>query len=284
MFMELPGQGTGSYSSSVRKDDCCARRSKATEVTGEGKCTFGPPQDLPPQGETIALGHPRPGRDKHQLLAVRPFENDQVEVFQIGGTATRLWVRSVPCYLSLDVSADGRWLAVGTQDGGRGVSIFEFSTGKLVSELVIGDAMPAFSPDGRWLITTTGRNTVPDSECCSLWRIDSWEKVRSQPLDRSSSSPASVHVSPDGAMVAVAYTMSEVRLMRLETLEEIATLTTPEPGLISMGLAFSADGRYVAVAESDTVQIWDLQALRRALRSVGLDWDEEGQQSVVSRP
>ena len=57
------------------------------------------------------------------------------------------------------------------------------------------------------------------------------------------------------------------------TFEEIATLTTPEPGLISMGLSFSADGRYLAVGVSDTMQLWDLHALRRGLRAIGLDWD-----------
>jgi hypothetical protein len=59
--------------------------------------------------------------------------------------------------------------------------------------LVIGDAHPVFSPDGRWLVTTTGRLTSPEGECC-MWRTDAWEMVRRQPLHRSSSSPAAVVV------------------------------------------------------------------------------------------
>jgi hypothetical protein len=73
-------------------------------------------------------------------------------------------------------------------------------------------------------------------------------------------------------MVAVGYGMSEVRLLRLETLEEIATLTAPEPGLI-LGLAFSPDGRQLFATVSNTVHAWDLHALRRALRDIGLDWE-----------
>jgi serine/threonine protein kinase/WD40 repeat protein len=238
-----------------------------------GKLRLGLAEDLFPEDEAIDPGQPRLCGSDHRLVAIRSVKRDLIQVFRIDGTATRLWTRSVPNCLSLDVSADGRWLAVGTQDGGRGVSIFEASSGKLLKELVIGDATPVFSPDGHWLITTTGRNAIPDGEACSLWRIDSWEKVRTQPLNRSSSSPAPVQISPDGSMIAVAFTMSDIRLMRPETFEEIATLTTPEPGLISMGLSFNGDGRYLAVGESDTVQVWDLQALRHGLRSVGLDWD-----------
>jgi WD40 repeat protein len=167
--------------------------------------------------------------------------------------------------------ADGRWWAAGTQDGGLGVSIFDARSGKLVKELVIGDARPAFSPDGRWLVTTTGRLSSPEGECC-LWRTDTWGRVRRQPLHSGSSSPAPVVVSPDSRVVAVASSVSDVRLLHLETLEEIATLTSPEPGFI-VGLVFSPDGRQLFVTVDNTVHAWDLHALRLQLRSIGLDWE-----------
>jgi WD40 repeat protein len=141
----------------------------------------------------------------------------------------------------------------------------------VVKELVIGDAAVAFSPDGRRMVTTTGRLRTPEGECC-LWRTDTWEKVRARPLSRSSSSPARARFSPDGALLAVTHTMSEVRLMDPETLDEIATLTAPEPGIIVV-IDFSPDGRHLAVSVSNTVHLWDLQALRRGLRAIGLDWD-----------
>ena len=184
-------------------------------------------------------------------------------------------MREVPNLVFGSSDAERRWLAYGTQDGGQGVSIIEARSGKPVKELPIGDANTFFSPDGRWLVTTTGRATTPGGEC-SLWRTDTWEKVGPpRPLRRSSSSPAHALVSPDGTMVAVAYTMSEVRLLHLETLEEIATLTAPEPGLI-VALEFSPDGRQLFAGMANMVQFWDLHALRRGLRGIGLDWEMPG--------
>jgi WD40 repeat protein len=195
-------------------------------------------------------------------------------MFEMNGAARKLWEREIPNMMTSYSTADGRWWAAGTQDGGRRVSVFEARSGKLVKELVIGDASPAFSPDGRWLVTTTGRITSPAGECC-LRRTDTWEPVRRQPLHRSSSSPASVVVSPDGTMVAVAYSMSEVRLLHLETLEEIATLTAPEPGII-LTLVFGPNSRQLFVTVGKTVHAWDLHALRQQLRGIGLDWEMRG--------
>jgi serine/threonine protein kinase/WD40 repeat protein len=215
------------------------------------------------------------GQDGRLLVVFSSPPPKLVRMFEMNGTARELWEREVPNMLTTSSTADGRWWAAGTQDGGRGVSIFEARSGKLVKELVIGDAQPAFSPDGRWLVTGTGRLTSPEGECC-LWRTDTWEPVRRLPLHRSSSSPAPLVVSPDGTMVAVAYSMSEVRLLHLETLEEIATLTAPEPGLI-VTLGFGPDGRQLFVTVGKTVHAWDLHALRRGLRDVGLDWEMPGQ-------
>jgi serine/threonine protein kinase/WD40 repeat protein len=211
------------------------------------------------------------GRDRRLLQINSPPPNPLIQMIEMDGPARKLWQRVMPNHITSSSTADGRWWAAGTATGGRGISIFEGRSGKLVKELVIGDAYPAFSPDGRWLITTTGRLTSPEGECC-LWRTDTWEKVRRHPLHRSTSEPAVVVVSPDSMVVAVAYTMSEVRLLHLETLEEIATLAAPEPGLIAQ-LEFSPDGHHMFVAKSNTVHAWDLRALRRGLRDIGLDWE-----------
>jgi serine/threonine protein kinase/WD40 repeat protein len=211
------------------------------------------------------------GRD-HRLLRIHSLTpNPLLQMFWIDGTATKLWEREVPNLMTYSSTADGRWWAAGTQDGGRGISIFEARSGKLVKELVIGDARPAFSPEGRWLVTTTGRLSSPEGECC-LWRTDTWERVRRQPLHSSSSSPGPVVVSPDSRVVAVASSVSDVRLLHLETLEEVATLTSPEPGLL-VGLVFAPDGRQLFVTAGNTVHAWDLHALRQQLQGIGLDWE-----------
>jgi WD40 repeat protein len=236
--------------------------------------------ELGPSAAELALPEPlEPGMvhvpwwlswDRRLLLILSPAPVNQLRLFRMDGNARRLWARTVPNVFYGSISPDGR-LATGTQDGGRGISILEAHSGKLIKELEIGDALPRFSPDGRWLITTAGRLTAPEGEC-ALWRTDTWEKVRARPLRRSSSSPSSLQVSRDGALLAVAYTMNEVRLLRPETLEEIVTLTAPELGLVSP-MQFSPDGRKLLVGVANTVHVWDLPALRRGLSAIGLDWE-----------
>jgi WD40 repeat protein len=194
-------------------------------------------------------------------------------MFALDGKARKLWARSIPKISVTDLGPDGRWWAVGTLQDGRGLSILETRTGELVKELRIGDAYPAFSPDGRWLVTTTGQLTLPGGECC-LWRTGGWEKVRARRLRHTTTAPAPLAVSPDSALLAVDYDQKDVKLLKLDSLEEIATLASPEPGII-YDIGFSPDGRYLGVQMNNTVCLWDLQALRRALRAIDLDWDAE---------
>jgi hypothetical protein len=84
--------------------------------------------------------------------------------------------------------------------------------------------------------------------------------------------PGGLDITSDSKLVAVASAVSEIRLMRMNTLEEIATLEAPEPGCILM-LRLSRDGRYLASAASNTVHLWDLDRLRKSLRNIGLDWE-----------
>jgi hypothetical protein len=197
-------------------------------------------------------------------------------MFALNGKVRKLWARSVPKICVNELSPDGCWWAIGTLEEGRGVSILEARTGELVKQLPIGDAFPGFSPDSRWLVTTTGRSTVPNGECC-LWRTGSWENVCSRPLRRSTSSPATLSISPDGALLAEDNDLREVKLLKLETLEEVATLTPPEPGII-LGMVFSPNGRYLGASINNTVTLWDLQAIRRQLATMGLDWKTTGGQ------
>jgi WD40 repeat protein len=156
-------------------------------------------------------------------------------------------------------------------DGGSAISIFDARTGELIRKLPTGAAQPWFSPDNRWLVTTTGLRPIPGGECC-LWRTDTWEKVRSTPLRRITASPAPLNISSNSTLLAVASAMNELRLMHLETLEEIATLTAPEFGII-LGVKISDDGRYLTTQVTNTLHVWALHRLRHSLREIDLDWD-----------
>jgi hypothetical protein len=101
--------------------------------------------------------------------------------------------------------------------------------------------------------------------------MDSWEPAAALPLNRVSSSPAGLAVAPDG-LLAVAYTMNDVRLLDPQTLAEVATLADPEPGLVA-GFWFSPNGSMLAVTQGGGIHLWDLRVLRAELAQLGLDWD-----------
>jgi hypothetical protein len=57
--------------------------------------------------------------------------------------------------------------------------------------------------------------------------------------------------------------------MDQEALTELATLTSPEPGLITR-LSFSPDSGLLAVMSGYKLQLWDLRRLRQELRDLDL--------------
>jgi WD40 repeat protein len=92
-----------------------------------------------------------------------------------------------------------------------------------------------------------------------------------------------VAFAPDSKLLAVGHTMSEVRLFRSDTFEEVATLTSPEP-LLTLWFAFNPDSSRLAVAAGKTIQLWDLRAVRERLRELGLDWDLPPYPSPAKQP
>jgi WD40 repeat protein len=174
--------------------------------------------------------------------------------------------------VGFSVSPDGRWLATGTDDRGRGFSVWDVRSGKPVKAWDCGWSEVAFSRDGRWLVSTTGR-LGPHGAGCYSWRVGSWEMASHVSLNRSASAAGVLAVAPDSRLVAVTDTMTTIRLMRLDTFEQVATLTAPNTELISQ-LAFSHDSSRLAAAAGKTIPLWDLWALRQSLRELDLDWDE----------
>lgn len=73
-------------------------------------------------------------------------------------------------------------------------------------------------------------------------------------------------------MLAVVNAMEEVRLLHPETLEDLATLVSPVPLLIT-GMVFSPDSSQLAVTANNRIHLWDLRTIRRRLRELDLDWD-----------
>jgi tetratricopeptide (TPR) repeat protein len=67
-----------------------------------------------------------------------------------------------------------------------------------------------------------------------------------------------------------------VRLVRTATGKEVARLTVPEPTRLGV-VCFTPDGSQLITqgSENGGLHIFDLRAIRRQLREIGLDWSDE---------
>jgi serine/threonine protein kinase/WD40 repeat protein len=167
---------------------------------------------------------------------------------------------------SCAVSPDGRWVATGSHSlrEGAGAKIWDARDGRHVHDLPVGGICGVqFSPDGKWLLTT--------SDGPRLWAVGIWEegpRLGGTPLNSWGA------FSRDGKLLALGDAPSLVRLVITDTGEEIARLTVPEQTrLIPCG--FTPDGtRLLAIGQETTdLYIFDLAAIRAGLAELDLDWD-----------
>ncbi len=165
------------------------------------------------------------------------------------------------------ISPEGRWIATGShsETGREGAKIWDVVSGEQVKTLpVSGLCQVGFSPDGRWLATLSG----VDHQCC-LWSVGSWE------AGPTLSAQQGFAFSEDGNWIAVdGDSPGVVRLLETATGKELVRLTSPERTLM-YSLLITPDGGQVLALGRDTeaLHVWDLRAIRRQLRDVGLDWD-----------
>lgn len=168
-----------------------------------------------------------------------------------------------PGATSVSISPNGKWFATGTWKG-TGVKVWSTETWKPIKELAVsGNAFCAFSPDGKWLLTSSGE------ECC-LWSTDPWEPRWKLPRDRAGDMPGGFAFSGDARLAALLYGRDRgVKLISIPDGRELAFLDTGEP------LCFSRDGSLLATTSEDhrNVLVWDLRLIRQELRALGLDWD-----------
>jgi Tol biopolymer transport system component len=159
------------------------------------------------------------------------------------------------------VSGDGKWLATGSH-GQNGAQVWRIADGKRVADLKIeGLVEVAFSPDGKWLLTSPSP--------CRLWAVGTWNEAR-----RISGEGYSF--SPDGRLLVVQEANKILGLVETETGRTLARLETPDScALAQEGVCFSPDGSQLVLVTNDgpAVHVWDLRAIRKCLAAMGIDWD-----------
>jgi WD40 repeat protein len=218
----------------------------------------GPPKVLSRAGQDGASASP----DGKVLLLANG--DGAVLLLRDGGGPRRIDLRPQRDVRVTAVSPNKRWAATCSwgADPVSSVQLWDARTGRLEHRLPLHDGgyWAWFSPDSRWLVTTSF------GQECRLWEADTWREVRRY----SETCPA---FSPDGRVMALGDVPGQVRLLEPATGREVGRLTGPEPIWYDPA-CFTSDGaRLIAVArDSRAVYAWDLRAIREQLRGLGLDW------------
>jgi tetratricopeptide (TPR) repeat protein len=127
-----------------------------------------------------------------------------------------------------------------------------------------------FSPDGRWLVSSTFANRGMSYH---FWRVGTWELGRQIDPEGNMSAHHAPAFTSDGRLMALGIATDQVLLADAATGRELARLTTLHP-VNPAPLVFSHDGtKLVAGTKRKTALIWDLRRIRDQLAPMGLDWD-----------
>jgi WD40 repeat protein len=162
------------------------------------------------------------------------------------------------------VSPNGRWVATGSHSHVPpvGAKVWDAESGKHVADLSLGRGWVRFSPNSKWLLTA--------GDAVRIWRTDTWQ-------EGPALGPGGQGVfTLDGELLALGEAPSVVRLVRPATGKEVARLTAPEQTRLKPQ-CFTPDGSQLITwgVERGALHIFDLRAIRRQLREIGLDWSDE---------
>jgi len=236
---------------------------------GEGdNRIFGPPEVLKLPGAFVGSRTSAftVSRDGSTLVAIDPSQNC-AWVLRIDRSAPPKRLDQPICF-SAAVSPDGGLIATSSWSWQpvHPIAIYDSKTSVRTQTIVRNPyARSVFSPDGK--VLATGSQTD-----FTFWDVATWRPLRT--IGWNSHLPGRLDFSPDGRLFAMTSTNYLVRLVNPANGETVATLTPPEPSLISC-IRFSPTGSHIAVlSEVGRVYLWDIRRIREQLRSMKLDWDD----------
>jgi WD40 repeat protein len=198
-----------------------------------------------PDSRLVALSHQRDG------ISIWDVNTGQLERHIKEKNSDRI--------VSVAFSPDGKHLAsesidqpyASLWDTGNGDLVRKFERG--VKRFAERGTCVAISPDGRLLASTA-------SNGLNVWETDTGKRVLLKPAGGST-----VAFSPGGFLLAVAG--HGVRILDAQSGEELSNFEANLHHYGWRGIAFSRDGRMLAVADTKRVILWDV-AERRLLRGL----------------
>jgi hypothetical protein len=236
-----------------------------TDPAAANRLRLGPPQGHAAPGLAFSMAASRDGR----LLACAADRTRGTMVRHRDRMDKPIWLEPQYDVRNVSVSPDGRLVAAGNhhrddRSPAAHVKIWESDTGRLIRALPTPSwSYPCFSPDGRWLATTTqGHDT-------RLWEVGSWSEV----LRLEGTAGA---FSPDGKLLTIEKGDGTLQLIEVPSGREVVRLEEPNQVRASHR-AFSPDGTKLLFTSDDdsAVHVWDLRRLRQRLAEMGLDWDAD---------
>jgi WD40 repeat protein len=155
-------------------------------------------------------------------------------------------------------------LAASASRAQDGIAVWNANTGALIRRLEENaDACVAFDPTDRWLVTGSLRGY-------QLWNLRDWQP--GPHLDASDLTSWAAAFSPDGRYIAILKSGDHIGIYDAASATHLADLMPPF-SIAPSFVKFSGDGRWLNVLGIDqTIQRWDLVALREELQRFGLAW------------
>ena len=153
---------------------------------------------------------------------------------------------------SIDFSPRGDRIATASWDGTA--KIWELSSGREVGTFGHRDYVTtvAFSPDGVWLATGCSDRSV------KLWNLR--DRERTHDYRAHQRTPQALAFNPTSALLASVSTLGAIRLWGVE--RDSARGVLPGPQLGSNAVAFSPDGKTLAVAGNNEIKLFDFPSQR----------------------